>query len=149
MDGKRSGKDWSRLYRELDIKDLGEFLDAFLVAALPHVNENAAIYLWHAHLQQPVIAQTFDRHGLLLHQVLVWVKPVSTFSHSCFNWHHESCAFGWRHGHASDRQCRRKGHREGKSLQTRQLKVPQPCVARRLGLSKKSSASPVLKEASS
>ena len=31
--GKPSGKDWSHLYREVDIKDLGEFLDKVLVAS--------------------------------------------------------------------------------------------------------------------
>jgi DNA modification methylase len=98
-DGKPSGKDWSHLYREVDIKDLGEFLDKVLVATLEHLDAAAAFYVWHAHLQQPVIAETFERHGLLLHQVLVWVKPVATFGHSYYRWRHEPCAFGWRRGH--------------------------------------------------
>ena len=97
--GKPSGKDWSHLYREVDIKDLGEFLDKVFVAALPHVEEAAAFYVWHAHLQQPTIAATFERHGLNLHQILVWVKPVATFGHSYYRWRHEPCAFGWRRGH--------------------------------------------------
>lgn len=98
-DGKRSGKDWSHVYREVDIKDLGEFLDGFLTAALPHVQEDAPVYLWHAHVQQPVVAAVFERHGLLFHQVLVWVKPCAVFGHSYYQWQHEPCAFGWRKGH--------------------------------------------------
>jgi len=47
---------------------------------LPHT----AIYLWHAHVQQPTIAKVFERHGLLLHQVLVWVKPSAVFGHSYY-----------------------------------------------------------------
>jgi len=97
-DGKPSGKDWSHVYREIDIADLGEFLDAVFTACLPHVAERTAVYVWHAHLQQPVIAATFAKHGLLLHQVLVWVKPVATFGHSYYRWKHEPCAFGWRQG---------------------------------------------------
>jgi len=97
-DGKPSGKDWTHVYREVDIADLGEFLDAVLTACLPHVAERTAVYMWHAHLQQPVIATTFEKHGLLLHQVLVWVKPVATFGHSYYRWKHEPCAFGWRQG---------------------------------------------------
>jgi DNA modification methylase len=97
--GKPSGKDWSHLYREVDIKDLGEFLDKVLVAALEHLDLAAAFYVWHAHLQQPVIAATFERHELNLHQILVWVKPVATFGHSYYRWRHEPCAFGWRRGH--------------------------------------------------
>jgi len=98
-DGRPSGKDWSHVYREVDIKDLGQFLDGVLSAVLPHVVDDAAVYMWHAHLQQPVIAATFEKHGLLLHQILVWVKPVATFGHSYYRWKHEPCAFGWRKGH--------------------------------------------------
>ncbi len=97
-DGKPSGKDWSHVYREVDIKDLGVFLNSVFTAVLPHIKDDAAIYVWHAHLQQPVIAQTFESHGLLLHQILVWVKPVATFGHSYYRWRHEPCAFGWRKG---------------------------------------------------
>jgi len=98
-DGKPSGKDWSHVYREVDIEDLGTFLDAVFTACLPHVTDNAGIYIWHAHVQQPVIAATFEKHNLLLHQVIVWVKPTATFGHSYYRWRHEPCAFGWRRGH--------------------------------------------------
>jgi DNA modification methylase len=98
-DGKPSGKDWTHVYHEVDIADLGQFLDAAFAACLPHVAEDAAIYVWHAHVQQPVIAAAYERHGLLLHQVLVWVKPAATFGHSFYRWRHEPCAFGWRRGH--------------------------------------------------
>ncbi len=98
-DGKPSGKDWSHVYREVDIADLGQFLDGVLRAVLPHVQDDAAVYMWHAHVQQPVIAQVFERHGLLLHQIICWVKPTATFGHSYYRWRHEPCAFGWRKGH--------------------------------------------------
>ncbi|MBU1701752.1 MAG: DNA modification methylase [Candidatus Eisenbacteria bacterium] len=98
-DGKPSGKDWSHVYREVDIADLGTFLDGFFSACLPFCERSSAVYVWHAHVQQPVIAAAFERHGLLLHQVIVWVKPVATFGHSYYRWRHEPCAFGWRKGH--------------------------------------------------
>ena len=97
-DGKPSGKDWSHVYREIDIADLGEFLDGVFKATLPHIAEHTAIYIWHAHVQQPTIAAVFARHGLLLHQVLIWVKPCAVFGHSYYQWRHEPCAFGWRQG---------------------------------------------------
>jgi len=97
-DGKSSGKDWTHVYREVDIADLGEFLDKALSAALPHVADDAGIYVWHAHVQQPTIAAAFERHGLLLHQVVVWVKPCATFGHCYYRWKHEPCAFGWKRG---------------------------------------------------
>jgi len=98
-DGKPSGKDWSHVYHEVEIADLGEFLDGTFHACLPHVTKNAGIYIWHAHVQQPVIAAAFERHGLLFHQVIVWVKPTATFGHCFYRWRHEPCAFGWRKGH--------------------------------------------------
>lgn len=98
-DGKASGKDWTHVYREVDIADLGEFMDKAFSACLPHVQDDAGIYVWHAHVQQPTIAAAFQRHGLLLHQVLVWVKPCATFGHCYYRWKHEPCAFGWKQGH--------------------------------------------------
>lgn len=98
-DGKPSGKDWSALYREVDIKDLGAFMDQVFTACLPEIQDAAAVYIWHAHVQQPVIAACFERHGLLLHQILVWVKPTATFGHCYYRWRHEPCAFGWKRGH--------------------------------------------------
>ena len=96
--GKSSGKDWSHVYREIDIKDLGEFLDKVMRAVLPELRERSAIYVWHAHVQQPTIQAVFDRHDLLLHQVIVWVKPSATFGHCYYRWRHEPCAFGWKKG---------------------------------------------------
>ncbi len=96
---RNSGKDWSRLYNEIDIGDLGEFLDKVLNACLPYVAADSAVYMWHAHVQQPTIAAAFERHGILLHQILVWKKPTATFGHSYYRWIHEPCAFGWRKGH--------------------------------------------------
>jgi DNA modification methylase len=98
-DGKPSGKDWSALYHETDIKDLGAFMDGVFAACLPEIQDDAAVYVWHAHVQQPVIAACFERHGLLLHQILVWVKPTATFGHCYYRWRHEPCAFGWKRGH--------------------------------------------------
>jgi DNA modification methylase len=97
-DGKPSGKDWSHVYREVDIKDLGKFLDGVFTAVLPHVRDDAGVYVWHAHTQQPTIAATFEKHGLLLHQIVCWVKPCATFGHSYYRWKHEPCAFGWKKG---------------------------------------------------
>lgn len=98
-DGKSSGKDWTHVYREIDIADLGQFLDGVMTAWMPHTLDEAPLYVWHAHVQQPTIAATFAKHGILLHQVLVWVKPSATFGHSFYRWRHEPCAFGWKQGH--------------------------------------------------
>ncbi len=94
-----SGKDWSSKYREVEIEDLGEFLRAVLKTVLPLARDNAAIYIWHAHLQYPVIDEVFQEFGILRHQPIIWIKPSSTFSYSYYRWAHEPCLFGWRQGH--------------------------------------------------
>lgn len=94
-----SGKDWSATYKEVEIEDLGDFLRQTLRAVLPHCRDDAGIYVWHAHLQYPVIHAVFEEHGLLLHQPIIWSKPSSTFSYSFYRWAHEPCIFGWRKGH--------------------------------------------------
>jgi DNA modification methylase len=83
----------------VDIEDLGAFMDGVFAACLPGITDNAPVYIWHAHVQQPTVAAAFERHGLLLHQVIVWVKPTATFGHSYYRWRHEPCAFGWKRGH--------------------------------------------------
>ena len=96
---QNSGKDWSDKYREVDITDLGVFLRETFGAVLPHLVESAGIYVWHAHLQYPVIDRVFEEFGLLRHQPIIWAKPSSTFTYSFYRWAHEPCLFGWRQGH--------------------------------------------------
>lgn len=93
---RKSGKDWSRVYKEKEIPELGRFLDAVFEVCLPHVRREAAIYMWHASSKQPEVAGAFERAGLLLHQQIVWVKPTPTFGHSYFAWRHEPCVVGSR-----------------------------------------------------
>ena len=93
-----SGKDWSHLYREVEIKDLGEFLRATLHAVLPQLHDHAGIYVWHAHLQYAVIDAVFREFDILRHQPIIWVKPTSTFTYAYYRWAHESCLFGWKQG---------------------------------------------------
>ena len=93
-----SGKNWSHKYREIDIADLGEFLRGVFRAVMPGLRDNAGIYVWHAHLQYPVIDAVFEEFGLLRHQPIIWVKPSSTFTYSYYRWAHEPCLFGWRKG---------------------------------------------------
>ncbi len=95
---QNSGKDWSDVYDEVSIKDLGEFLRSVFRATLPNLKDNAGIYVWHAHLQYPTIDKVFEEFGLLRHQPIIWVKPSSTFTYSYYRWAHEPCLFGWKQG---------------------------------------------------
>ena len=95
---QESGKDWSGVYNEVEITDLGEFLRATLTATLPCLRKDAGIYIWHAHLQYPVIDRVLGEFEILRHQPIVWVKPSSTFTYAYYRWQHEPCIFGWRKG---------------------------------------------------
>ncbi|MBI3844523.1 MAG: DNA modification methylase [Planctomycetes bacterium] len=97
-DGGNSGKDWSALYHEGGPEDAADFYDRYFQTWLPHVAENVAVYVWHAHTNYVTLAQTMEKHGLFVHQTIVWSKPCSTFGHSVYRWKHEPCAFGWRRG---------------------------------------------------
>ncbi|MFN0207851.1 MAG: DNA modification methylase [Planctomycetota bacterium] len=97
-DGKRSGKDWSHVYREVDIEDLTKFLTGVFNAYLPRIDVSAPFYIWHAHLQQTKIAEVFAKFNVLFHQVIVWCKPTPVFTHCYYQWQHEVCAFGWIKG---------------------------------------------------
>lgn len=92
------GKDWSDAYREIEITDFGEFLRSIFRAVLPRLRDEAGIYVWHAHLQYPVMASVFDEFDLLCHQPIIWRKPTSTFTYSFYRWQHEPCLFGWKRG---------------------------------------------------
>ncbi|MHC4262527.1 MAG: DNA-methyltransferase [Planctomycetota bacterium] len=70
-----------------------------LGAVLPRTRDNAAVYVWHAHLQCPVIDAVFQEFDLLWHQPIIWKKPSSTFTYAYYRWAHEPCLFGWRRGH--------------------------------------------------
>ena len=94
-----SGKDWSHVFQKFDIKKMDEFLDSVFKAVIPHVVDNAAIYVWHADRRHPALAETFEKHDLLLHQVIIWVKPTASFGRSYYRWRHEPCAFGWKLGY--------------------------------------------------
>ena len=93
-----SGKDWSALYHETDSEGAADFYDRFLTACLPHIVENVGVFLWHAHANYVTLAQVLDKHGIFVHQMLIWLKPTATFGHSTFRWRHEPCAYGWRRG---------------------------------------------------
>ena len=56
-------------------------LRAAFRAIFSHLQENAGIYIWHAHLQYPVIASVFEEFHLLCHQPIIWKKPSSTFTY--------------------------------------------------------------------
>jgi len=97
-DRPNGGKDWSNLYHEVDIPDAEKFYRNFYTIALNHVDQDAALYLWHADRRLILIRKIWEEFGLLIHQHIIWVKPCTILTFSVYPWRHEPCVFGWRKG---------------------------------------------------
>lgn len=96
--GNTGGKDWSDSYREVEITDADSFFRGTFTNVLRVLEPNAAIYCWHAHKRQALIARVWDDLGILDHQQIVWVKPSPVFGRVFWHFRHEPCMMGWRQG---------------------------------------------------
>jgi DNA modification methylase len=76
-----------------------DFFVKFLQVALPHLAPHSAIYQWHANTRQALVEQAWRQCGLLVHQVVIWVKARGVLTHSHYMWRHEPCLYGWPEGH--------------------------------------------------
>ncbi len=81
-----------------------QFYVDFLKATLPHLKEHTAIYQWHAHRRLALVERAWQECGLLLHQILIWVKPRAVLNRSHYMWAHEPCAYGWVQGKPPQRK---------------------------------------------
>jgi DNA modification methylase len=93
-----SGKDWTANYREIDIKDADSFFRRLFRNVISSVAPNAAIYCWHAHKRQALIARVWEDLGILDHQQIIWVKPTPVFGRVFWHFRHEPCMMGWVKG---------------------------------------------------
>jgi DNA modification methylase len=93
------GKDWSDKYHEVDVKDVEGFLRSFITLALSHARDDAAWFVWHASQKAALLERILSECGILVHQPIIWVKPVATFGYSKYRWKHEPAFFGWKEGH--------------------------------------------------
>lgn len=93
-----SGKDWTGTYHEIDIKDANGFFRAVFTNVLAVLDDNAAIYCWHAHKRSGEIQSIWRELGILDHQQIVWVKPTPVFGRVYWHFRHEPCMLGWKQG---------------------------------------------------
>lgn len=93
-----SGKDWSAVYHEIDIKDADAFFRSVFTNVLRVIKPKAAIYCWHAHKRQALISKVWDELDILDHQQIVWVKPTPVFGRVYWHFRHEPAMMGWRRG---------------------------------------------------
>ena len=107
--GNKGGKDWSATYKEVDITDADGFFRAVFTNVLSIIAPNAAIYCWHAHKRQALIATVWSELNILDHQQIIWVKPTPVFGRVFWHFRHEPCMMGWVQGsmpaHDGDQSC--------------------------------------------
>ncbi len=85
---------------DLDASQLQVFLTDAFSAAVPHVADDAAWYVWHASITRPAFLAALAAVGVVVHQEIVWVKEGFQFSRSDYHWQHEPCLYGWRDRHS-------------------------------------------------
>lgn len=95
---RNSGKDWSGVYREIDITDAERFFTGLFGNVVSVMAPKAAIYCWHAHRRCGLIQSIWERLGILDHQQIIWVKPTSVFGRVYWHFRHEPCMMGWVKG---------------------------------------------------
>jgi len=96
--GSDRGKDWSNLYREIDIVDADKFFRGMFTRVLEVLDDHAPIYCWHAHLRIGLIQRIWADLGILDHQQIIWVKPAALIGRCFWLFQHEPCVMGWRRG---------------------------------------------------
>lgn len=90
-DRREDGQHWDD-----ETTDGGQaFHEAWIRAALPHLDERAVVYQWHAVLRADAVLRAWRASGLLPHQMLVWVKSKPILGRTSFMWAHEPCLYGW------------------------------------------------------
>jgi len=99
-------RDWSGDYQDLDAWDHfsgQEQFEAFLVSvfrnALPHLEDAAAWYCWHASATAESFRRAWQQTGIRYHQTVTWVKPTFVLGFAMWNYRTEPCLMGWRQGH--------------------------------------------------
>lgn len=102
-----AGKDWSQTYHDFDTEGAtaddrekaAHLYRGYMRVALDEaIADHAAWYCWHATKRQKFTEEMWNEAGAFLHQVIIWVKPNPTFTHSWYRWSHEPCLFGWVEG---------------------------------------------------
>lgn len=97
---------------ELRDDELQAFLEKAFSAAKLALLQDAAWYLWHAHLTQGFFAAAAAAAHVILHRQIIWIKPVLLLGRGQYHWKHEPCFMGWVEGHQPPDYGRGAGERD-------------------------------------
>lgn len=79
-------------------EDFYNFLLKFYTAAIKHMKQGAAFYIWHADNESLIFRKALLDAGIQLRQTLVWNKNSITLGRQDYQWKHEPCLYGWKDG---------------------------------------------------
>ncbi len=92
------GKDWGDKYKESTIEDKQAFLINVFRLWQQYLKPNAAWFIWHASETRYMFEQAMRECGVLIHQEIIWVKPVFVIGYATYYFQHEPALFGWLQG---------------------------------------------------
>lgn len=79
-----------------------ELINKLLLPALrncvKYAKEDAAFYIWHASMTTVDFWEALTRAGLMVRQVLIWVKEKFAMGRSDYQWQHEPCFYAEKAG---------------------------------------------------
>lgn len=80
--------------------DFEDFLYAAFSLMYDVMCPGAAIYVFHAHMEEPVVRKAFEDAALRLSSCLVWEKNTFALGRQDYQWRHEAILYGWKEGKA-------------------------------------------------
>lgn len=94
----QSGKDWSKVYREIPTSDAPEFYRSMFKNIIAFSKDSAPFFCWLGHKCIGILQSTWSELGIIDHQMIVWVKSRSMHGYCIYAWKHELCLLGWKKG---------------------------------------------------
>lgn len=83
---------------DLTADNLGEFLSAWLAAAVPHIAQGGVFYICHADALSHIFRSAVIGIGLHLAQGIIWLKDQFVMGRQDYQWKHEPILYGWKKG---------------------------------------------------
>ncbi len=80
---------------DTSVTSYSDFLQAARECAL---SESPLLYMCFGMMRAPIVFEAWQRAGLLLHQILIWVKSRHVLSRCDYMWTFEPVAYGWVQG---------------------------------------------------
>lgn len=77
-----------------------DFLASAFGAAMQHVRQGGAFYIWYASNQSKNVFSAAEAADMLIRQVIVWNKSIFAMGRQDYQWKHELCIYGWKDGAA-------------------------------------------------